>query len=106
MRINCPLCGPRPNGEFTIKGDASNVRPEFVLAPSQDADIEKSKNTTQNKEWHDFVYLRDNPKGVLSEYWHHAHGCRSWLVVKRNNVSHEILSVQLACDHKNRETDI
>ena len=31
----------------------------------------------------DYVYLRDNPRGPLREYWHHAGGCRRWLVVTR-----------------------
>ncbi len=84
MKINCPLCGPRPNGEFTIKGDALNVRPEF--------------ESSTGKDWHDYVYLRDNPKGNLKEFWHHSHGCRSWLVVERNNVTHEVLSMQLASE--------
>ena len=82
MKINCPLCGQRPNGEFTIKGDAANVRPDL--------------ETATEKDWHDYVYLRDNPKGVLKEFWHHSHGCRSWLVIERNNVTHEVFSVQLA----------
>ncbi len=43
--ITCPHCGVRPKEEFTIKGDAAPVRPAA---------------TASDKEWHDYVYLRDN----------------------------------------------
>ena len=42
------------------------------------------------------VYLRDNPAGPHSELWYHAFGCRSWLRVRRNTTTHEILDVEFA----------
>lgn len=86
MRIDCPLCGLRPNAEFTILGDAKNQRPDA--------------GTKSGKDWHDYVYLRDNNKGWINEYWQHTGGCRAWLVVERNNVSHDIGSVILARERK------
>jgi methylglutamate dehydrogenase subunit B len=32
----------------------------------------------------------------MSEYWYHGGGCRSWLVVRRSTLTHEILSVAAA----------
>lgn len=86
MRINCPYCGPRPNEEFTALGDANKIRPDAETATDQD--------------WQEYVYVRDNPKGRLQEYWHHAGGCRNWLVVDRNTVTHEVYSVVAARDYK------
>ena len=77
--ISCPHCGARPKEEFAIGGDASLVRP----APQADAAA-----------WFDYVYLRDNPRGRHSEYWHHAAGCRRWLVVERDTVTHAVHSVR------------
>ncbi|MBB1250089.1 sarcosine oxidase subunit delta [Rhizobium sp. G21] len=77
--ITCPHCGVRPKEEFTIKGDAAPVRPAA---------------TASDKEWHDYVYLRDNPMGRYRELWHHLNGCRRFLVVERDTVSHEVYSVQ------------
>ena len=37
----------------------------------------------------DYVYLRDNPRGRYDEYWHHTSGCRRWLVVERDTVTHD-----------------
>ena len=41
----------------------------------------------------DYVYLRDNPAGPLSELWYHRAGCRSWLVVERDTRTHAIARV-------------
>lgn len=72
--IACPHCGPRPKEEYTIKGAA-------IQRPAGDADPAI---------WFDYVYLRDNPYGAYDEYWHHTSGCRRWIVVSRNTVTHDI----------------
>ena len=76
--ITCPHCGTRPKEEFIVRGDASVVRP----APD-----------APQSEWYSYVYLRDNPRGDFQEHWHHSSGCRRWLVVTRNTVTHEVSSV-------------
>ena len=73
--IDCPHCGPRPKEEFGIKG-------AVLPRPAADAAA-----------WMDYVYLRDNPRGAYREYWHHAGGCRRWLVVTRDTASHEVADV-------------
>ncbi len=84
LRIACPFCGVRDHSEFTYLGDAEPQRPAH-----QDQDA---------KRWFDYVYLRDNPCGKISEYWHHLHGCREWLVVHRDTQTHEIFGAELARD--------
>ena len=42
--------------------------------------------------WTDYVYLRDNPRGPHREYWQHVHGCREWVIVARDTLSHEVSS--------------
>lgn len=81
--IRCPHCGTRPREEFAVRGDAVPVRP----APEASVG-----------DWHAYVYLRDNPKGRHHEFWHHVSGCRRWLVVERDTVSHEIFSVTDAAE--------
>ncbi len=75
MRIPCPHCGERGHEEFSYLGAAGLVR------PAPDAPLEA---------WNDYVHLRRNPAGAHRELWHHAHGCRRWLVVTRNISTHEI----------------
>ena len=86
MIINHPLLGPRDASEFVYLGDASLIdRPDWQ---AEDA-------ATQ---FHAYVYLRDNPAGEHRELWFHEHGDRSWLVVTRNTLTHEITRVELAKD--------
>ncbi len=81
MRIACPFCGPRENGEFSYLGDAKPKRP----GPEAGEDAV-----------YDYVYLRDNPSGLHRELWYHGGGCHKWLVVTRNTRMHEISDVKFA----------
>lgn len=88
MLIPHPLLGLRDAQEFTYLGDASLLNRPDPDAPDAAA------------AFHDYVYLRDNPAGVHRELWFHEQGDRSWLVVTRNTVTHEILGAELASDVK------
>ncbi len=86
MIINHPLLGPRDAQEFVYLGDAALIdRPDWQAENAADA-------------FHDYLYLRDNPAGEHRELWYHEQGDRSWLVVTRNTLTHEITSVELARD--------
>ena len=85
MIINHPLLGPRDAQEFVYLGDVSLIdRPDGMTA-----DIAA---------FHTYAYTRDNPAGVHRELWYHEQGDRSWLVVTRNTLTHEIAQVELARD--------
>lgn len=77
FRFTCPHCGERDVVEFSYGGDASVAVPDLTVG--QDA-------------WFDAVYQRDNPRGPHVEYWHHVAGCRQWMRVERNTLTHEILA--------------
>tara|TARA_B100000963_G_C22144238_1_gene458873 strand:- start:73 stop:309 length:237 start_codon:yes stop_codon:yes gene_type:complete len=53
------------------------------------------KSNAQDK-FYEYLYLRNNPVGIHKELWFHEQGDRSWLIVTRNTLSHEIIEVQLA----------
>jgi len=74
-RINCPWCGERDEAEFQYQGDATKARP--------------AENASEAK-FFDYVYVRKNPKGWHTEWWHHVGGCRQWVKVVRNTLTHEI----------------
>ncbi|NND81794.1 MAG: sarcosine oxidase subunit delta [Gammaproteobacteria bacterium] len=78
IRIDCPFCGLRDHSEFSYGGDAS------INYPPLDAPAEQ---------WHDAVFLRENIRGRQLETWQHTSGCRMWLNVERDTVSHEIFAV-------------
>ena len=81
IRIECPFCGERDHSEFNYGGDAS------ITYPPLDAPADA---------WHDAVFLRENICGRQSETWHHIHGCRMWLIVERDTMTHEIFAVRPA----------
>jgi methylglutamate dehydrogenase subunit B len=86
MIIDHPLLGPRDAQEFVYLGDAALLaRPDGMAEGAEAA-------------FHDYLYLRDNPAGLHRELWYHEQGDRSWLVVTRNTVTHEITRVEFARD--------
>lgn len=82
MRLTCPNCGSRDSREFSYLGSA-----KLFERPAGDAGAAA---------FLDYVNIRDNPAGPNAELWHHVMGCSAWLHVRRDTVSHEILSVKLA----------
>ena len=84
MIINHPLLGPRDAAEFVYLGDASLIdRPDPTADDAAEA-------------FYEYGYLRDNPAGEHQELWYHEQGDRSWLVVTRNTVTHEVTKVEIA----------
>ena len=62
LLIDCPYCGKRPEVEFAYGGQAHLVR------PSQPAE-------TGDQQWADYLYVRDNARGMHAERWRHVRGC-------------------------------
>lgn len=86
MIIEHPLLGPRDAQEFVYLGDAASInRPDWQADNADEA-------------FHEYLYLRDNPAGEHRELWYHEQGDRSWLVVTRNTLTHEVTKVELARD--------
>ena len=78
--IKCPYCGERDQSEFASGGEAHVVRP-------------KNPESLSNKDWGEYVFFRNNPKGIFYERWFHAHGCKKWFNVVRNTSTDQILKV-------------
>jgi sarcosine oxidase subunit delta len=78
MQLECPCCGRRDESEFVCAGTTHIQRPRPEASDAQ---------------WGEYLYFRDNPRGVHLERWRHAYGCGSWFNVARHTVTHEILAV-------------
>ncbi len=39
------------------------------------------------------LFQRENPRGPSQELWRHTYGCRSWLRLTRNTVTHDLAEV-------------
>ncbi len=84
MRIPCPLCGDRDIREFTPWGDAGLMQRPDGMAPGA------------AEAFHDYVHIRPNPAGRHRELWFHETGCRAWLVVTRDTVTHAVHAAEEA----------
>jgi len=72
--IECPYCGERPELEFVHGGQAHIARPADPQAAS-------------DQEWADYLYQRDNLKGVHAERWRHVHGCGRYFNAVRDTTT-------------------
>ena len=82
MIIACPHCGPRDLSEFSYQGDANRIRPDPA--------------STDAQAWEAYVYDRVNTAGEHREFWQHAGGCRAFLTVTRNTLTHAVVAVGFA----------
>ena len=82
LRLHCPFCGDRPETEFQCAGDATT-------RPSDPAALDEAA-------WADVLYQRNNLAGWTAELWWHSFGCRQWLLVERNTVTHQLGAIRLA----------
>ncbi len=80
FKIQCPWCGERDQSEFSYGGEAHIVRP---LAPDELSD----------EEWGDYLFFRDNTRGLHREQWVHSGGCRRWFNAVRDTVSYRFHGV-------------
>ena len=78
LRLTCPYCGTRDETEFTFGGEAHLTRPTLEV---------------DDATWSDYLFNRENPKGMHFERWRHTYGCGQWFNVARDTVSHEIHAV-------------
>ncbi len=77
QKINCPYCGVRSEEEFRFGGPAHLQRPTLAEEIS-------------DSQWADYLFMRDNVKGISLERWGHIHGCGEWFNVIRNSASHQV----------------
>ena len=85
LRIPCPCCGVRDEPEFSFGGSAHISRPGLGCSDA---------------EWADYLFTRDNPKGVHFERWCHTFGCGRWFNVARDTTTHRILTTYAMSEPK------
>ena len=78
MQLRCPWCGPRDENEFVCGGTTHIARPDPGVSDAV---------------WGEYLFFRDNPKGVHLERWRHAYGCGNWFNIARHTVTHQVLAL-------------
>jgi len=80
LRIACPWCGEREEIEFSYGGQAHLAYP-------------RDPHALSDEQWAQYLFMRDNPKGLFRERWVHSAGCRRWFNVERHTVTHAITAI-------------
>lgn len=83
MQIRCICCGPRDENEFICAGTSHLTRPSLEASDAV---------------WGDYLFFRDNPKGLHLERWRHVYGCGLWFNLARDTLTHEVLAVYAITD--------
>ena len=85
LHIFCPHCGElRSEEEFHASGQAHIPRP---LDPASCTD----------EEWGDYMFFRDNPRGLHHELWDHVAGCRQYFNVTRDSTGNISTMAWMVC---------
>ncbi len=74
MLVPCPNCGPRNASDLRYVGE-SHSRP--------------NPNEVTPQEWRTYLYMQDNPAGLLKETWYCRSGCRQYFTALRNTSTNE-----------------
>jgi sarcosine oxidase, subunit delta len=86
LLIRCPYCEKeRPEIEFRHGGEAHMVRPADPMAVDDQA-------------WAEFLYFRENRRGLHAERWRHTHGCGRFFNCLRDTVSDVIVKTYKAAE--------
>jgi sarcosine oxidase subunit delta len=73
--LECPNCGKRDVYEFRFGGEARR-RPQFAA---------------MEREWTNYVYMKENIAGIEKEWWFHRLGCRKWFLALRDTRDNTVL---------------
>ena len=87
--MKCPLNGLRNLSEFLYGGEVVDMP-----NPADCADAE----------WTDYIFSRDNPCGVVREWWCHASSAY-WFIAERNTATDEIVRTYPAGELYNKRVD-
>jgi sarcosine oxidase subunit delta len=74
--LTCPYCG--------VDAD------ETELAPGGEAHLKRETVGASDEAFEDYLFRRENPKGVHFERWRHAYGCGKWFLAARHTVTLEV----------------
>lgn len=78
LLIPCPNCGEREETEFHYGGAAHVPYPEDPSALT-------------DREWAEYLFYRENPRGLFAERWCHNGGCRKWFNAIRDTFTYSFI---------------
>lgn len=82
LSLRCPNCG--------VDAD------ETELSPGGQAHLTRQGPTSDGADFEDYLFRRDNPRGVHLERWRHAMGCGKWFHAARCTMTNEVFATYSA----------
>ena len=82
LTLQCPYCGVSGEETEFHGGGEAHLKRETV--GSTDDDFE------------DYLFMRENPKGVHLERWRHVYGCGKWFLAARDTNTLEVFGTYRA----------
>ena len=80
--LECPYCGvTAEETEFHAGGEAH---------------VKRHGPDSSDDEFHDYLFQRENPKGVHFERWRHNNGCGKWFHAARCTMTLEVFGTYSA----------
>ena len=86
LKLTCPYCG--------IEAD------ETELASGGEAHLKRQGPEATDEDFEGYLFIRDNPMGVIFERWHHTMGCGKWFHVARCTITQEVFGTYPAQTYK------
>ncbi|MEO0915828.1 MAG: sarcosine oxidase subunit delta [Pseudomonadota bacterium] len=80
--LTCPYCG--------VACD------ETELQPGGEAHLTRHGPGSSDEEFENYLFHRENPKGVHFERWRHAYGCGKWFHAARDTITLEVFGTYSA----------
>jgi len=80
--FTCPYCGITADETELVAGGTAHIKRE---APG-----------SSDEAFEQYLFLRDNVKGVHFERWRHTYGCGKWFLAARNTVTLEVFATYKA----------
>ncbi len=82
LLLTCPNCG------LSVE--------ETELAPGGEAHVKREGPESSDPAFEEYLFLRDNAKGVHFERWRHAYGCGKWFLAARDTATLEVFGTYSA----------
>lgn len=82
LTLKCPYCG--------VMAD------ETELTAGGEAHLKRFTSGSSDDDFENYMFMRDNVKGVHFERWRHSYGCGKWFHAARDTVTLEVFGTYSA----------
>lgn len=82
LNLHCPNCGV--------------MAEETELSAGGEAHLTRFGPSSTDDDFEQYLFVRENPKGVHFERWRHSYGCGKWFHAARCTVTNEVFGTYTA----------